>query len=586
MAKRTAQAISDKDIKERIKYAKGLYSSSISKMEEDEDLFTGEYTTAQEVKDLEIEIVKPSRPMAILFKFLARLGTRAEVGIEAVPKALTDAEDTICTTLERWLSGFKFQAEWEAQQAIYRHFVFWFLLRGRGCIEVRLAPEFAEDKEHLAVYPVIDDPKFIFPVYGRRGIIFYAKEYKQTVWSLRQEVEVQGKEYGWKLPTKLADAKGDQEATVQEYWDKNWHAAFVDEEQVYSKENPLGVVPLAEAKAMDTPLSSAEWASQGILRPIGDILKKQAELMSKITTATELFYWPRIIVREPGGRSYMLESTPGTLETIHPEAKIDIIQPVPNQPLVRELNSMLSSDVNLMTLPELAWGMEVTAGVSGYAVSQVLNQILDVIEDKRQNLERALGWHFGQVLKLAEKISPLASDKKLYVMAEPEEEGRKRRDLLGIGEAEISGHYRITVNLAPPLPEDKMARYEIARRAREAGRDGVPLLDDYTILSQVIEISNPDEVKERLEKQIMERTTPEIMEWKRRKYIEEFCKENKINPEELMGQVPGAEGMQQPSGMEQLMGQMQQPGAEMGGPPPQVGGTTLLEEPEAPEEIM
>jgi len=542
---------SEKEITERIKFASGLYSEARNQMDEDEELFTGEYTIAEEIEDQEVEIVKPPRPMAIIFKFLSRLAVRAEMGIQVVPKVLSDKEEEICTTLERWLEGYKFRAEYEAEDPIYRYFVTWFLLRGRGCLELRLRDEYAKSDEYLVIEPVVDDPYKISPVYGSKGIMYYAKEYERYVWDLRSELEGKvggSKESAWTIPDSLRTKKDTDRCAVQEYWDKDWHAGLIDKEFAYFKKNPLGFVPLRQAKAMDTPLEAAEWASQGILHPISDMLKKQAELMSKGITGLEVFYYPWILVQEPGGRSYIIESTPGTIQNIHPDAKITVLNPTPNQALLHQLGLMVSEEINLMGLPDISWGAEPGTLQSGRAISQVLSQTLDVIEDKRQNLERAMGRHFGDVLKLVETYAGLSAADKFSVMAMPEEPGRKRRDLVAIGKEDVEGHTRVIVNLSPPLPEDKMVRYEIARRAREVGKDGFPIMDDYTILSEILEVKNPDEVKERLEKQMFERMNPTIMQYKMQKALEEFCEEEGIKIEDLMAMAqppapPGAEGV-------------------------------------------
>jgi len=405
--------------------------------------------------------------------------------------------------------------------------------------------------------------------------MYYAKEYERYVWDLRGELEERAghKDTAWTIPESLRTKGDTKTCAVQEYWDKDWHAALIDKEFVYLKKNPLGFVPLRQAKAMDTPLEAAEWASQGILRPIMDMLKEQGALMSKVITGLELFYYPWVFIQEPGGRSYVKESTPNVIDNIHPDAKITVMNPIPNQGLVGQLNQMIESEINLMTLPEISWGAEPGTLQSGRAISQVLSQTLDVIEDKRQNLERAMGRHFGDVLRLVETYGGLSATDKFSVMAMPEEPGRKRRDLIAIGKEDVEGHTRVIVNLSPPLPEDKMVRYEIARRAREIGKDGFPMLDDYTIISEVLEVKNPDEVKERVERQMFERMNPAILQYKMQKALEEFCEEEGINIEDLQQAMPAPPGMEGQPGAEQ-MGQV----GQLGTPPPEAG----LEEPTEP----
>lgn len=567
------KGLEQKNIQDRIEYAKGLYSKAVKYMEDVEDLFTGDYLIEDEAEDVKITKVIPSRPRAILTKTLAMLAVRAELNLEVVPLKVAKKEQEACSILERWLDGYQYQVQYGAKKPLYRDWVFWFCLRGRGDLELRYYPELADDPEQLAIKTVVDDPMTIFPVWGREGIGYYAKIYKVPAWEL---MEGFSKAYeGWNIPD-LSEKKIDDEVEVKEYWDKDNHAAIVDEKLVYSKPNPFGFVPLAEAQAERTPLAAMEWASQGILYPIMNALKQQAQLMCKVATATEMFYWPEFLARTADGQLVKIETGPGSPRQL-PTNCTELIQvkPTPNQALVETLNAWLQGDINLYSIPEIAWGIEPSNLQSGFAISQVLGQVMDRIQDKKENLEMAAGWHFGDLLRAIEKFGT-EGNASFSVVVRPEKQGQ-RKSALEISAKDVEGHYRVDCKITPQLPSDKMQNMKLAQVARQPGVDGSPLLPDSYLRREIISVEQPDEVEEELEAQMMEVTAPEIQAWKRQKYIETWRKEHGIQDQEwgelqqvaqdLVAQMAMAGGGQQPTGIpSELLPSEMQGGYEQGYP--------------------
>ena len=156
---------------------------------------------------------------------------------------------------------------------------------------------------------------------------------------------------------------------------------------------------------MDTPLTDMEWAYSSVLGPVMDSLKQMFALASKLATGVDLFYWPKILVRSADGKAVILDSgMPGVESYIPMDAKVDILAPTPNDRVLAQLMGWLQSDIQLGTIPDIAWGTEPSSLESGFAISQVLAQVLDKIHDKKVNLELALGWDWGHKLKLIEKF--------------------------------------------------------------------------------------------------------------------------------------------------------------------------------------
>jgi len=513
----------EKEIKDRIEYAKNIHSEAIRYMEDVEDLFTGAYVLESELEDEEMTPVVPSKPRAILSKILAMLAVRAQLGLEVIPLKATEGEEKICTMLEKWLGGFQFAVQEAARKPIYRDWVFWFLLRGRGDLELRYIPRLA-NTDKLALRVLVDDPKTIFPVWGREGIGYYAKIYKVPAWEVQQMPVYSD----WSVPD-LSGKAFDKEVEVREYWDDKQCVAFLDGKIVYDQPNPFGFVPLAEAHAERTPLADMEWAAQSILFPIMNALKQQAQLMGKVTNAVDVFYWPQILVDNPAGESFVMSTGPGTsARPIPPGSKITVLQPTVNQALVQLLNNWLQGDINLFSIPEIAWGEEPGSLQSGRAISQVLGQVMDRIQDKKENLELAAGWHFGDLLKAVEKFG---TGSKFGVTIAPEKKGA-RRALLEIGADDVAGHHRVECRLTPELPMDQFYKMRVAMMARQPGPDGQPLLPDPYLRREILEIGNPDEVEEELRAQMFRMTTPAIIAKERKDYLEQWKKEHKVSDEE------------------------------------------------------
>ena len=564
-------SLKEDEIKDRIDYAKKLHAPAVKMMDEVEELFKGEYINEQELKDAGLEAVKPVRPQAILRKILAMLAVRADLNSEVMPKKIAQQEEKTCTKLERWLDGYQKTMQWEVRRPLFRDWRFWFLLRGRGDLELRFIEENI-DTDKLPIRTVMDDPKTIFPVWGRDGLGYYAKVFKVPAWELMEEFR-KGYE-AWKT-VDLSSKKFDEEVEVKEYWDEDWHAAYVDDKEVYSKENPFGFIPLAEARAEGTPLLDMEWASQSILQPIMNGLKQQAVLMGKTTNAVEVYYWPEFLGRTTTGEVVKIYTGPGAPKDM-PPGIVDLIEikPTPNQALVELLNNWLQSDINLYAVPEIAWGIEPKALQSGFAISQVLGQVMDRIQDKKEDLEMAAGWHFGNVLRAVEKFGKEKSA-KFPVTVAPEKEGG-RRDIVEIGAEDVDGHYQVEVTITPEMPTDEVLKMRIVQMARTPGADGNPFLPDSYLRREVMEVTNPDEVEEELEKQLMEATDPIIKAHKRKIYREKWMKEQGIKEEELAeleAEAGGAMGLGGMPGQEELMAALEGlPGAPPTAPEEQYPG--------------
>lgn len=403
------------------KYAESLYSSWRAMVDEVEELFKAEWTIPKDVDNNthagSPDILRPARARAIVEKSLSMLSLRATQTIEVVSPTLEDADLEKTSKQERWAHGYQRGYMLETKRNPWRDAAYWFFLRGRGCLETRFdASYLGTDK--LVVRTLADDPYNIFPVRGHDGIEWYTKGYQRSARSLKAEINRRSKgeaEARW-AGGDLSGVDDNDEVTIVEYWDEDYCAYVLkgmgenkDENKLLAvREHKYGFVPIAEAHCMATPLPEMEWASQPVLYLIMDSLKGMYKLAAKMATGVDLFYWPHIVYQTPSGNLSVLDSGAVGVETvIAPGSKYDVVAPQVNQAVLAQLMGWLQGDVQLGGIPDIAWGTEPSSLQSGFAVSQVLGQVMDKIAPHKEALEMAYGWHWSHIFRIIAKYGDL-----------------------------------------------------------------------------------------------------------------------------------------------------------------------------------
>ena len=605
-------------------FARELYNEANEFSKEVEELFTAQWNTPRDAADMATSggratQIRPARARAILEKFLTLLNVRATTKVQVIPRSTGEQEQKACTKLENWLIGYQRQYMMETKQNPWRKFVYWYLLRGRGVIETRFDVGYL-GSDCMPIRTIVTDPNMVFSVWGENGIGWYTKEYKRYVWDIQAELAEKSDGKKRNMP-QLPDDEN-QKVPVVEYWDKEWHALLVDEQLVWVNRHDYGFVPICEAHCMDTPLADMRWAYNSVLGPIMDSLKQQYAAASKLATGVDLFYWPKVLVQSASGQAVILDSgMPGVESHIPPDAKVTVIQPTPNAQVLSQLMGWLKADEQLGGIPEIAWGAEPSSLQSGFAVSQVLSQILDKIHDKKTNLELALGWDFAHKLQLVEKFGvmdgaylkvPTGDSNYVY------EDGSRKSTLVEIKPGDVDGRTHVAVTITPELPQDRMVKAQLAQAYRTGGVDGKPLVDDQTIL-EMLEFEHPDLIRQRIREQLLPAQSKEISQTSVKAAEQEWLTENKevvklaekranpdnlpsMSPEqiqqlvdvmvkqrmaEMMGQPSPLQGMVQSAGQQEPMPLPQQEGGAPGVPPEvmptQVGMTPEDVVPDLPE---
>ena len=385
-------------------FAKGLYESAVVKMGEVEDLITGGYDVPKDVRDQKgVSIATPVLPRAIIERIRQMMAIQTAT-VRVVPLKTGDKEQETCDKIERWVRGARQRTRYESKRDPDRDALFWYLLRGRADYEVRFLPDTA-GKGAFPIQTLTDDPATIFPVRGRSGILWYTKEYGIYARELRRELERKGEPFEF-----LKDVDANDELSTVEYWDDAYYAAVVnvaakdgktDSHLVMSKKHKYGFIPLAEALCMDTPLASAEWASQSVVGPVVSHIKQVYILASKMATGVNLFYYPLLYGVSPSGKPIIVDPySPGEVQPLSPGTKLEVIPIQVNSSVLQQLLAFFKGEINLMTLPETAFGQEPTNLQSGFAIAQVLNAVQSAVSDKLPQMQNAMADHSGNMLRL------------------------------------------------------------------------------------------------------------------------------------------------------------------------------------------
>ena len=510
------------------RFAKGQYGEALRFSAEVEKLWKADFDVPRDTSDSltssKPRITRPARARAILEKFLTLLQIRASQEIHVVPKSTGETEQRSCEKLEQWLKGYQRILGMEMKKNVYRDFVYFFLLRGRGCIETRFDVK-AIGGDYMPIRTMAHDPNQIYSVWGESGIGWYTKEYTRYCWDIKEELENKGKTRNIKLPD-----DPNKRVLVVEYWDSNWNALVVDNQLVWVNEHEYGFVPLCEAHCMGTPIADMRWAYQSVLGPIMDSLKQQYIMASKMATGVDLYYYPKVLVQSPTGQAVMLDTgTPGVETQIPPDAKVTVLNPTTNAAVMQQLMSFLRADEQIGGIPEVAFAAEPANLQSGFAVSQVLSQVMDKIYDKKIAIEQALGWDFGHKLQLIEKFGDM-DGLKLSVpvtVSEVGGGGGKKTTLIAITPDDVDGRIHVEVIIQPEMPQDRMIKAQLASAFRNPGVDGQPLLDDRSILESVLDIDNHAEVSRRVREQMLPKMSPHIQETMTLAAEQQWLNENK-----------------------------------------------------------
>jgi len=376
-------------------FAESLYVKANKIATQAEDLWKMTTPTPREIVDEgNVRIYPSSKPRSILDKFRRLTNVSAHMSTEVLPTEAGEAELAACTKQEDWLEGYKRQWTWQTKRDFDRDATFWYYLRGRAYYEVRFNRKAGPN--NLPWETFVDDPRYTYPVHGRQGILWYTKEFDVYSSELRRQ-------YGnlsW-IPT-----NDNEEVTIVEYLDdKIYRAVAKGQTELFVKStHNYGFVPIFEALCLDTPFDAAEWAFTSVIAPIVDMVKLQTALASKMAAGVDLFYYPHLFYKSAEGTPIIIDPhNPGEPQPMAIDAKLEQVNVQVNDRILQQLFSYAQNEINLSTLPESVLQGDVSQE-SGFAISLILNQILDSSRDKAHYLQLAMGGHRGGILRLIKQF--------------------------------------------------------------------------------------------------------------------------------------------------------------------------------------
>lgn len=506
-------------ISERNNQAKSQYGEAIAYMEEVEQLWEANFVTPKHLEGLGIEVMRSSEPFALHKKMNEMVGVRPKDKgrrIDVARKPNSDREMRVAERLERFL-----KAHWKVHEDtkntdIWADATSMALLRGKSGMFTTYRPG---GKDPVVRTEVLD-PMEYFVVYGDDGIDWFTREYWKPRYQVVAEFQALSDEdvARMNIPEEyLVDDEDDQNidnlVRVIEYCDDDWYAWSIDGSDMLEKwEHGCGVCPLREIRFANMPLKDPRYSTQPFLGPAMGDLKALQVLQSKIATAVQAFYYPKILVKSKSGQiiEWDYNAPPGTPQDAGPDADVTVVRPEPGHEIMRQLQDWLKANVNHSTLPDTVFFREMP-NVSGFLAAQVLGTIKDSISAFVAEAERAFGQTCGDVLRYYRAYDDGSGYE--YPL-DYRDSVRRHRYQETITAEDIDGHTSVMVSIKVALPQDILQVITAANQLRQANPvTGEPYMSEEGVraVSGLADLIDDDaEESERLEREILAMKDPEV----------------------------------------------------------------------------
>ena len=564
-------------MEDKISFATNLYAERDGDQDSVLEVYKAEFTTDPDIRDSGLTLVNVPTGAAVVKMFASYLGIGLDIATQVLPFDESAKEQALCTKLERYLASVRWASEYESHRRAYSNFVWFYLTRGWGVFKTLFYPEYV-DTYQFPIRILDRDPHYVYPVFGDTGPLYVVEKYDRYVGDLHRELDAlwdrkKDKEaVVWKPPD-FEEYVDTEEVEVTEYWDDELKGLRVAGEWVwlmkhhYNHDDGTGIIPYSFAFCEKSPLPDGKWMGRSVLAPIADVIKQQAVLMSKVTTATELFYYPQILVETPHGESFIMSSAPGEARPIPPGSKVHIINPIPNQMLVNTLMGWYEKAISLFGLPEVMWGIQPGEVQAGYGIAMLQAGAKTKITEKANEIETAIARTHEHVLRLTEIFAPLAEDGfKIHPTDKP-------GPPLVITAEDVAGHYRNRVRITPELPQDQALQWKTAQMAREPhGVTRLPLASDSYIREEILRLRHPDVEATRVLNEFLA-THPDVQEVQAQLFIQQWMADHKKEIDKMKKAMEKEQEKQQQDMMKQMEQQVLEAyrqAMEQGQVPPQL----------------
>ncbi len=430
--------------------ARRPYEEYVTLCQEVETVYRGAFALPKEVEDADATPGIPSEGFSIIDEIL-RIIVRGDRSYEVplLSKSESASESRLTKRASQFVRAYTHHEREVTGRDRLRDLAWMAAMRGQAYIR----PLYEREAETLPVYREVLDPLECFPVWGRRGVLWYTLEKQVQRWEMEDYfggLPERIKEVaGFSAPDFEADqwkdVGGDDLVTITEYWDDTICAWAVNDHLVQEYKHGYERMMLRAARFGQSPDRNQRWAVSPILAPVRHDLVQIALMLQKIGNGVEMFYWPTLYAKSDSGLTYLPTTNPpvGEVIPLPGDATIGQVSPQTNDRILQQYLEALNKRVARASIEELE-----QLNASGFAVSQWLNAQRDRLGDYTEALETAYGQSLGDVLYLHE----LFDEGQGWDYYLPE--GLEKRQQETIKAADIAGHHRVTVTITPSLPSD------------------------------------------------------------------------------------------------------------------------------------
>lgn len=501
---------------------------------------------------------KTARAMAIVIQCRS-FYERSKIKIEVPNLVNTSKEDKRTSKLERFLGGIQ-DILASRSGFVYSDAQWHGLESGTLALLTLFNPQLARNRQFPFEITAVDPVTLAYEK-SRAGLVaasIFEHRPAQAIYNELVGALERAKKPAFGIPPSLLDlanSRPTDEVEVLQYFDKDYHALWVNNEFVKRQKHFMGRVPIDIGYIYDMPSDRPEEYGKGIISPVLDLLQDEQVLFDVFSTDAEIGSRPFLLIKR--GNTWVVEqATPGESYTGEDAKPLTY---APNHQLLQELAQMLNDQTEMITLPRSTMAGFAGGKVSGFAMTQMMGPLNAKLDDLKKYPELTFGEHYKLVLQslrkfatsqMARILAPDDQDNYLNSFSTLTDLGRDRarsnRAWVVVSGEDVDEHDQVRVDMSPKLPQDEAAKMQ---QFGLAMTNHLPF--EYGV-RYVLNVEDPDEVMEWHNAELLEAENQLWHEYKMEQRLVEMLD---ANPEEkrsfikwleLKGylQPPEAEGAQ------------------------------------------
>ena len=433
-------------------------------------------------------------------------------------KAKSQANDT-----ERWLEAWFKMTEREEDVCLAHEMAQDIIMRGAAVMRVimldeRLPLKGNKDRRLMGDFPLIPevrDYRYCYPVYKRTKLVEVFECYESTIGDIRLDWQQLS------LPDKWKE-RDDDTVQVWEWWSETKKAFWVNGPSYHNDANgaesnivwlmkptthSYGVLPYSiramrpQTKKRNDPTKMAKsllqtWA--GVLDAMNLIESaKFTAGMSYINSAWAVYT----------NRNFDLDLTHGAVNFLYPD-KGEKIEPIVKKDIpvdLMQISEDWSNRFQKSSIPSALYGENLGPNMAGYAIALLNESGRRILVPINHALEGCFADACGIALAISEKLlgptlANLGHKMEIYVTHEDDTKRLVRKGIV-LDWKEIDNMYMVEVSLGDPMPQDDERNTNMAIASRQPDANGMPLLSDETIRTDILNISDNERELRRILKE-------------------------------------------------------------------------------------